>query len=69
MERPRGVKCVKTGCGRTLCTLHLAEGLYGYTVGSLKELYERFLISNLTKQLQPHRREFTVKGPSSILTL
>ena len=68
MERPSWVNCVKAGCGRTLCTLHLAEGLYT-AIGSLQELYERFLISNLTKQLQPHRRECTVKGPSSILTL
>ena len=30
MERPRGVNCVKTGGGRTLCTIHQAEELYGY---------------------------------------
>ena len=29
MERPRGVNCIKTGGGRTLCTLHRGEGLYG----------------------------------------
>ena len=29
MERPRGVNCVKTVGGRTLCSLHRAEELYG----------------------------------------
>ena len=29
MERPRGLNCTKTGGGRTLCTLHRGEGLYG----------------------------------------
>ena len=29
MERLRGVNCIKTGGGRTLCTLHRGEGLYG----------------------------------------
>ena len=31
MEWPRGVNCVKTGVGRTLCTLHRGEGLYECT--------------------------------------
>ena len=29
MERPRGVNCVKTAGGRTLCTLDRGKGLYG----------------------------------------
>ena len=29
MGRSRGVNCVKMGGGRTLCTLHRGDGLYG----------------------------------------
>ena len=29
MERPRGVNCVKTAGGRSLCTLDRGKGLYG----------------------------------------
>ena len=29
MERPRGVTCVKTAGGRTLCILDRGKGLYG----------------------------------------
>ena len=49
----QGVNCVKAGGGHTL----------------LQGLYERFPIRNLIRKLQPHRRDCTAEGPSSVLPL
>ena len=43
MERPRGVNCIKTGGGR----VYITSGRRTVRLGSLQELYERFLIENL----------------------
>ena len=48
MERPRGVNCVKTGGGRTLCT-YIISSRRTVRLGSLQRLYERFMIRNLIR--------------------
>ena len=65
MEWPRGVDCIKTGGGRALCTLYITSGRRIVRLNSLQGLYERFLIRNLIRQLQPHRRDCLLGEGSS----
>ena len=68
MERHRGVNLRYSGGGDPLCTLLRAEGLYGQVRywGYMRD-------SRLKKKQvqagrhQPHRRDCTAEGPSSVL--
>ena len=66
MERTRGVSLRYSGGGDPLCTLHREEVLYG-GLGSLQRIYERFPIEKEAGRHQPHRRDCTAEGPSSVL--
>ena len=72
MERNMGVNCVKTGSGRTLCTLHRGKGLYGQVRYRGYMRYSR--LESKSGRRQPHRRDCTLysvqgRAPRSILTL
>ena len=57
---------INAGGGDPLCSLHREEVLYG-GLGSLQRIYERFPIEKEAGRHQPHRRDSTDEGPSSIL--
>ena len=43
----KGVNYIKTGGGRTLCSVYITSGRRTVRLGSLQGLYERFYIKNL----------------------
>ena len=69
MERPWGWLVLKTGGGRTLCTLHRGEGLYAYgyvATGAIWEIPD-WKLNQVALATQAGL--YTGEGPSSIVTL
>ena len=66
MERPRGVNLNYPSDRHRLCTLHRREGLYGQV--RLRGYMRDSRLKSKPGRHQPHRRNCTAEGPSSILT-